>query len=80
MGSQGIVSVAVTVGGQAQAGTVFNKSHCDHGPKSGRNLLFAFVLLLDTWNAKGSSVPNHEKNESPGLPLGHQLPSALGQE
>ena len=38
--------------------------------------LFAFVLLLDTENAKGSSVPNRKKNESPGLPLGHQLPSA----
>lgn len=41
--------------------------------------VFAFVLLLDTWNAKGSSVPNHKKNESPGLPSGHQLPSAWGK-
>lgn len=41
--------------------------------------MFVFILLLDTWNAKGSSLPNHKKNESPGLPSGHQLPSAWGK-
>lgn len=46
---------------------------------AGNFYMFAFILLLDTWNAKGSSLPNHKKNESPGLPSGHQLPSAWGK-
>lgn len=73
MGSKGIVSVVVIVGGQGWAATVLNKNHCDFVPKSAGNF-FLFVcfevLSLDIWNARISSVPDRKKDESPEPPPG----------
>lgn len=46
VGSKGIVSMAVLAGGQDWAGTVFNKSHCVHGPESGMNFLFVCFYFV----------------------------------
>lgn len=70
MGSKGIVSVVVIVGGQGWAATVLNKNHCDFVPKSAGNFFCFDVLSLDIWNARVSSVPNRKKDESLGPPPG----------
>lgn len=76
MGSKGIIATVLSVRGQGKADTVLNKKHCDCEQRLWvffKICLLLFFLILDSWNAKGSSVPSH-RNESPGFPLGHQLP------